>query len=52
MILLHHERGNFWLRLKWLLTLGGAGKTKAPTVQMQSKTKCRSRRTTAFFEMP
>lgn len=52
MILLQHERGNFWLRLKWLLTLGGAGKTKTPATPMPPKPKHRSHRTTAFFEMP
>jgi hypothetical protein len=50
MILLQHERGNFWLRLKWLLTLSGGGKT--PAAQIQPKPKRRSHRTTAFFEMP
>jgi hypothetical protein len=52
MILIHHERGNFWLRLKSLLTLGGAEKNKTPAIQMQPKPKRRSHRTTAFFEMP
>jgi hypothetical protein len=52
MIALHHERGNFWLRLKKFFTLG---QTNAPAANMNppaAKPKPRSHRTTAFFEMP
>ena len=52
MIALHHERGNFWLRLKLLLTLGSAAKSTTPAIKLQSKLKHSSHRTTAFFEMP
>jgi hypothetical protein len=52
MIALHHERGNFWLRLKLLLTLGSATKPTTPATRLQTKPKRRSHRTTAFFEMP
>jgi len=52
MILLHHERGKFWLRLKLLLTLGSTGKTKTPATQIQPRPQRRSHRSTAFFEMP
>lgn len=52
MITTHHERGNFWLRLKLLLTLGYVPKRVASTSNPEPKPKRRSRRTTAFFEMP
>jgi hypothetical protein len=52
MIAIHHERGNFWLRLKLLLTLGHATKTGTPATKLPPPPKRRSHRTTAFFEMP
>lgn len=52
MIALHHQRGNFWLRLKLLLTLGSVAKPTPPATKFQTKPKHRSHRTTAFFEMP
>ena len=52
MIAVHHERGNFWLRLKMLFTLGKTG-LQNPTVNPATpKPKRRSHRTTGFFEMP
>jgi hypothetical protein len=51
MIAIHHDRLNFWLRLKLLLTPGGTTKVSAPA-ELQPKPKRRSHRTTAFFEMP
>ena len=52
MIALDHERGNFWLRLKLFFTLGTAASQITLAKPATSKTKRRSHRTTAFFEMP
>jgi hypothetical protein len=52
MIAVHHERGNFWLRLKLLLTLGGIAKPGNAAPKPQPNPKPRSHRTTTFFEMP
>ena len=52
MITVHHERGNFWLRVKQFFALGGAHKNIPTTSHPQLKPKRRSHRTTAFFEMP
>lgn len=52
MIATQYERGNFWLRLKRLLTLGCVTKQVAPTNNPEPKPKRRSQTTTAFFEMP
>lgn len=52
MITLDHCRGNFWLRLKLLLTLGHMTMPTRPAGNTQTKPKHRSHRTTAFFEMP
>lgn len=52
MIAIHHERGNFWQRLKMFFTLGKAN-SQNPTVNPATpKPKPRTHRTTAFFEMP
>lgn len=52
MIATQYERGNFWLRLRQLLTLGCVTKQVAPTSDPEPKPKRRSHRTKAFFEMP
>jgi len=52
MIATHHERGNFWLRLKLFFALGTAAQQITPSKPATSKTKRQSHRTTAFFEMP
>ncbi len=52
MIATQYERGNFWLRLRQLLTLGCVTKQAAPTSNPEPKPKRHSHRTTAFFEMP
>ena len=52
MIAIHHERGNFWLRLKTLLTLGKADPQATTVKPTHTKPKRRSHRATAFFEMP
>ena len=52
MIAVHHERGNFWLRLKLWLTLERPATSYTPTPKFPPKPKRRSRRTTAFFELP
>lgn len=51
MIAVHHDRANFWLRLKLLLTLGGKTHDVAPPKQA-AKPKHRSHRCTTFLEMP
>ena len=52
MIALHHERGNFWLRLKLFFTLGTCGQDITTVKPVAPKRKHRSHRTTAFFELP
>ena len=52
MIAIHHERGNFWLRLKMFFTLGKADPQSTTMNPDTPKTKRRTHRTTAFFEMP
>jgi len=52
MIALHHTRGNFWLRLKLLLTLGSGIAASILVNKPATKPKRRAHRTTAFFEMP
>ncbi len=52
MIALHHERGNFWLRLKLFFTLGKADPQITTVKPATPKSKRRSHRTTAFFELP
>ena len=52
MIAIHHERANFWLRLKHFFALGGANKNTAAANNSQPKPKRRPHRTTAFFDMP
>lgn len=49
MITICHERANFWLRLKLLLTPRGGAKLNPPT---QPKPKRQSHRASAFFQMP
>lgn len=52
MIAIHHERGNFWLRLKLFFTQGTAARQITPAKLATPKPKHRSHRTSAFFEMP
>lgn len=52
MIATHHERGNFWLRLKMFFTLGKADPQITTVKPAAPKPKRHSHRTTAFFEMP
>jgi len=52
MIAINHERGNFWLRLKMFFTLGKADPQITTLNPTTPKTKRRSHRTTAFFELP
>jgi len=52
MIATHHERGNFWLRLKMCFALGKVDPQVTPVNAAAPKPKRRSHRTTAFFEMP
>jgi hypothetical protein len=52
MIAIHHERGNFWLRLKLFFTLGKADLQNTPVNPATPKPKRRSHRSTAFFETP
>ena len=52
MIALHHERGNFWLRLKLFFTLGQYAQQVTTTKPVATKQKRQSHRTTAFFELP
>ena len=52
MIAIHHERGNFWLRLKQFFTLGKADPQSTTVTPATPKPKRRTHRTTAFFEMP
>jgi len=52
MIAFQHERRNFWLRLKLLLTLGSATQPSTLDTKPPQKPKHRSHRTTSFFEMP
>lgn len=50
MIAIHHERGNFWLRLKLLLTLGTT--KPSATIAKPATPKPRPHRCTTFLEMP
>jgi len=52
MILVTHHRGKLWLRLKWFFTPDKASLKTASVNHIAAKPKCRSHRTTAFFEMP
>ncbi len=52
MIAIHHERGNFWQRLKMFFTLAQVGSQGTTGKPAAPKPKRRSHRTTAFFEMP
>ena len=52
MIATHHERGNFWLRLKMFFTHGKADPQSSTIIPAAPKSKRRSHRTTAFFELP
>jgi hypothetical protein len=52
MIAIHHERGNFWLRLKLFFALGKNNFQDATAKTATPKPKRRSHRTTAFFELP
>jgi hypothetical protein len=52
MIALHHERGNFWLRLKLFFTLGQCAQDITTMKPIAPKQKRRSHRATAFFELP
>ena len=52
MITIHHERGNFWPRLKLLLTLGSATSRSNSTKPVTVKPTRRPHRTTTFFELP
>jgi len=52
MIAIHHERGNFWLRLKMFFTLGKSDSHARTVNPATPKPKRRHHRTTAFFEMP
>ncbi len=52
MITIHHERGNLWLRLKLLFTLGQCAHPITTVKPIAPKQKRRSHRTTAFFELP
>lgn len=52
MIATHHERGNFWLRLKMLFTLSKADRQSTTVNPATPKPKRRSHRTAAFFELP
>lgn len=49
MIAVCHERANFWLRLRLLLTLKSDAKLNQPA---QPKPKRHSHRASAFFQMP
>jgi hypothetical protein len=48
---IQHDRGNLWFRLKLFFALGKTD-SQIAKVKAASKAKRRSRRTTAFFEMP
>jgi len=52
MIAIPHDRGNFWLRLRMIFTLGKADPQNSTVNPATPKPKRPSRRTTAFFEMP
>ena len=52
MIMINYDRGNFWLRLKLLLTLGGKSNPNTPTPKLPAAAKRQSHRCKAFFEMP
>lgn len=52
MIATHHERGNFWLRLKMFFTLSQHVQQPPTVKNVAPKPKRRSHRTTAFFELP
>jgi hypothetical protein len=52
MITIHHERGNFWLRLKLFFTLGQCTQQTAMAKPAEPKQKRRSHRTTAYFDLP